>query len=321
MIEIEKFGSHNGHPVWRSILTRGDLAAEILSFGAITKSLSYKSSNLILGYEAFTGYLSDTFSMGILAGRVANRISYGRFTLNGRQYTLETNDGPHHLHGGSAGFGKKHWAIEKDTENNAVILKYQSQHLEAGYPGRLDVTAVISLSETGLTYQIDAVPSEETPVNIAQHNYYNLGGSTRDHLLQIRSDGVCLTDETLIPTGVVTLPDNALNFSTSRKLRDADPGFSGIDINYSLSPQSGSSAVLEGKKATVQIHTNQVGLQIYTGHNLSHPFAPFQGICMEPQYFPDAVNQPTFQSCMHTPDNPYSQTTVVSVSGPSGSVL
>jgi len=107
MITVDKFGSHETKPVWRVKLTSGELSAEIVSFGAITKSLRLNGQDLILGYSDFDSYLSDTTSMGVIAGRVGNRIAFGRFYLNGKACELERNDGEHHLHGGSTGFGKR----------------------------------------------------------------------------------------------------------------------------------------------------------------------------------------------------------------------
>ncbi|GHA58708.1 aldose 1-epimerase [Amylibacter ulvae] len=307
MVQVDKFGDIDGAPVWCATLKSDTMMVQVLSFGATTKSLQRQGQNLILGYADLQGYVADQNHMGVIAGRVANRTAYGAFSLNGKPYQLECNNGAHHLHGGATGFGRRVWDLEKDSHDNAIQLRLHSPHLDAGYPETVDVSLKITLKDSTLAYELDALPSGETPINLAQHNYYNLGGKLSDHTLQVNATGRCEVDDTLIPTGIISpMSDTYFNELTRSK----------IDHNFVLRHNDEPSAVFIGEHSKMEIYTDQPGLQVYTGHGLSPPFSPYDALCLEPQYFPDCLNQPTFQSCIHSPDLPYSQKTTLAFSKP-----
>ncbi|WP_165775614.1 aldose epimerase family protein [Paramylibacter kogurei] len=284
-----------------------EMTVEVINFGAITKSIRFGQQNFILSYDDLQGYIADKNHLGVIAGRVANRTANGKFSLNGETYQLECNDGENHLHGGSNGFGRSVWNLEKDSENNAILLHHHSPNMDAGYPESVNVTLKLSLNNSTLTYDFFAKPSGETPINLAQHNYYNLGGNLSDHHLQLQATGLCEVTDTLIPTGEI---------SPISKNMFTNLGQTNIDHNFVLKQNDQPSAILYGKHATMELHTDQPGLQVYTGHGLSEPFSPNDGICLEPQYFPDCLNQPNFQTCIHSPDLPYSQKTTLAFSQP-----
>jgi len=135
-------------------------------------------------------------------------------------------------------------------------------------------------------------------------------------VLMVRADEYCPADATLVPTGEILTVSDALDFRSARRIGDVMPGPAGIDNNFVLRKQSGANAILSGPLASLRFTTDQPGLQIYTGQSLSKPFQPFQGVCLEPQYFPNSVNQPNFGSCIHSPDNPYRQRTEINIQQP-----
>ena len=313
---LVKFGEIDGQPIWCATLNYADVMLQILNFGAITKKITYKNHRICLGYDTLDTYINDTQSMGIIAGRVANRTAFGKFSIGDQTYALETNNGQHHLHGGSNGFGKRVWGVEPNETSNSIILSLISQDGDAGYPGQIEIEVRITLDARGITYQMRGVPDRPTPINLAQHTYYNVGGAQRDHLLQLNADTFCPVDETLIPTGQIEVVSGHRDFRDLKKIEQVDPMQIGLDHNFVLNDNVKPSAILSGSLAAIEIHTDQPGLQVYSGQGLGRAFQPYDGMCFEPQFFPDNLNQPNFKSCVHSPDNCYTQTTTVSISDP-----
>ena len=179
-MSVKDAGIINGEVVKEVLLESDGSSVSVLSFGAITKNWTVKfgskSVPIVLGFDSLDAYRADKNFVGIIAGRVANRTQNGRFKLGTIEYQLPINDYPNHLHGGSFGFGKKNWELEFDSKNCAVQLHRVSTHLEQGYPGVVDVTVVVKLDKNTVTYEMSAIPDRPTPINLAQHNYYNLMG-------------------------------------------------------------------------------------------------------------------------------------------------
>lgn len=284
-------------------LVSGPLELRMLSYGAITRDLRVAGRSIVLGYDDPSDYETDPYYLGIIAGRVGNRIAGGRFSLDGKTYSLDRNEGANHLHGGSFGFGKRHWTMD-EAGPNAVQLTLESEDGDGGYPGRADVEVVVTLEAGRLSYAMRVDVDRPTPINLAQHNYYNLsGGLITDHVLTIAAEDVLGVDAEGIPTGQRGgVAGTRWDFQRPRKVGDLER-----DHCLVLSGENPAAVLSVADGPELRFITDQPGLQLYTGHHLTTPFAPFQGLCLEPEGFPDAVNHPDFPSVIAQPHIPYHQ--------------
>ena len=210
-----RFGqTPDGVPVYRYVCTnaRGSVL-KMTNYGATVVALEVpdrqgQRANINLGFDRLEGYLGGHPCFGSTIGRYANRIAQGRFTLDGQEYHLATNDGPNHLHGGRVAFHRVVWQAEpfRDDSGAGVRFRYSSPDGEEGYPGNLEVTAVYTLTDKDeLIVAFTATTDKPTPVNLTNHNYWNLrgagSGTIHEHRLFIAADHYLPVDETLIPTG------------------------------------------------------------------------------------------------------------------------
>ncbi len=317
------------------------MTARILSYGAILQGVDVpdrdgKSADVTLGYHDMQGYITAPNYFGATVGRYANRIKAGRFTLDGHDYTLATNDKTNALHGGRAGFDKRLWKIVevKAGPSAHVTLSYTSADGEEGYPGALSVTATYTLSETNeLTLDYRATTTKPTIVNITNHSFFNLGGeaaqrSIYDAVLTIPAETTTPVDQTLIPTGSFRpVAGTPLDFRTPtvigsriRDARDSQIRYGqGYDENYvlgtgvSATPRLAARVTDPTSGRTLEVLSNQPGVQLYTGNFLDgtavgksgHAYRQGDGIALEPQVFPDTPNQPVFGSARLNPGQTY----------------
>ena len=252
------------------------------------------------------------------------------------EYQLSINDGPNHLHGGEFGFGKHNWDLDFDSRNCAVQLRRVSPHLEEGYPGAVEVTVTVTLWDNTLTYEMSAVPDRTTPISLAQHNYYNLMGfgDIWGHRVESIATRYTPSDKNLIPNRKILdlknfKVDRGLSqwdLETAKTFNQLDADRSGIDINLVLpanrSVKSPVANVTAKNGIVLQIFSDQPGLQLYSGKNLTSEYLgyngkkydAFQGFCLEPQNFPSSLTIPSFPSIICSPDCHYTQTTSVKVS-------
>lgn len=309
-------------------LENGDVSVSLLTLGCITQSWQVDFDggrrHVVLGYEKAEDYLKHRNFMCIIAGRVANRIAGAKFSLNGETFFLDANDGPNTLHGGATGLGKRIWSAERDG-NKAVRFSYISPDGEEGFPGTVKFEITVTLNGHALTYDMAALPDRPTPISLAQHNYYNLagGGDIMAHSVQIRANHFTETDTALLPTGrILPVSNTALDFTSPRSFGDADPNQQGADDNLVVAWGSGPIVEMTAPQSpTLRMWSDQPGLQLYTGKHLGaggklhegQTLMPFAGVALEPQGFPDAVNQPDFPSIIATPDQPYRQITTVEI--------
>lgn len=294
-----------------AVLSDGGVTVRVLSLGCVTQDWRVETAEgerpVILGYRDPLDYLDNPHFMGIIAGRVANRIAAGKFTLNGQDYQVPATDGPNALHGGRLGLGRRNWTLETD-EARAVRLTYRSPDGEEGFPGTVDFTVTISLSGHRLSYDMSGRPDRPTPISLAQHNYYTLGGPVGNQRLCLNADRYTPVSKALIPTGqLASVTGTRFDFSAPRALHWADG--QGYDHNFVAPFGAGVTADLQGSKLRLSLRSNQPGLQVYTADNLAsnQHNGPLSGVCLEPQGFPNAVNTPGFPSVICTPDRPYHQ--------------
>lgn len=339
-VTSEPFGVlPDGREIRRHTLTNSKgLVARIIDLGGILTELHVPDRNgrladVVLGFDTLEPYVGDHPHFGAITGRVANRIANGRFTLDGREYRLACNNGPHHLHGGPTGFVKRRWAAEpvEHAAEVGVRLTYRSADNEEHYPGNLDVTVVYVLTDANeLRIDYTAVTDAPTLCNLTNHSYFNLagGGSILEHQLTLNADRYTPSDATLIPTGeLAPVEGTPMDFRTPRPIGARfdqltnDPR--GYDHNYVINRASEglvlAARVREPESGRVmEVRTTEPGVQLYTGNFLDGSlvgkggavYERHHGFCLETQHYPDSPNHPEFPSIVLRPGQQYRQTTV-----------
>jgi aldose 1-epimerase len=326
--EIELYALTNAKGVVAKLITYGALMTELH-----IPDRTGKAVDVVLGFDNLEGYLKGHPYFGATIGRVANRIAKGKFTLDGRTYTLATNNGPNHLHGGLRGFDKVIWKAEQVPAKEGVAVKfsYVSPDGEEGYPGTLCATVVYTLTHNNeLRLDYTATTDKATPVNLTNHSYWNLAGEgdILGHEVMLAADYYTPVDDALIPTGelrAVAISPMAFTkpMAIGSRIRELTNNPQGYDHNYVLNSLGRGLAlaarVRDPKSGMVmEIHTTEPGIQFYTGNFLDGTLTGKRGIvyhkhhgfCLETDHFPDAVNQPHFPSAILRPGQTYTQTTI-----------
>ncbi|MCW4011632.1 MAG: galactose mutarotase, partial [Candidatus Bathyarchaeota archaeon] len=287
-----------------------------------------KLGEVVLGFDSLERYRDSGFYHGATIGRYANRIDGGRFSIDGVRYDLSLNDGLNHLHGGFKGFDKRVWKAEI-IDDASLRLRLVSPDGEEGYPGTLNASVVFTLIGDQLEVDYFASTDKPTIVNLANHAYFNLGGSKTilDHELWIDADNHTPVNNGLIPTGVLEpVDDTPFDFRESTRIgsriEDEHPQLSlgnGYDHNYVLNQvKNPQIAVTEPKTGRVlEILTTMPGVQFYTGNFLDGkeggregPIEFRGGLCLETQFYPDSPNKPDFPSPVLRPGERYIEKTV-----------
>ncbi len=332
----KQFGSFDGQKVEEIVLESADAAVSILNWGCVTRDWRVDGPRgtlpVVLGFEDMEAYAHHAKSHGAVVGRIANRTANSRFDLEGRTYRLTPNLEPdliHHLHGGVVGLGQRVWEMEADAGASAVHLRYLSPDGEEGYPGAVDFGVTYRLDGPKLICEMSGLPDRPTPINLAQHSYYNLGGegNVRDHVLWVDAAEFTPLDKSLIPLGTIAPVEGThLDFREPRSIEESDPGRVGIDNNYVLRPDRdmGEAAAWTSCPRTglkLKVWTEEPGLQIFNAAEMvigapgleGRRYDRFAGICFEAQHFPDAMHNPDWPSIIRTPENPYFQRLVVEI--------
>lgn len=313
------------------------LLMKLTNFGATVVSLETpdrdgKLANINLGFSSLDGYLGQHPYFGATVGRYCNRIARGKFSIDGKTFTLATNNGPNHLHGGNVGFNRVVWKPTEVTTDAAVGVRfdYASKDGEEGYPGNLDVTVEYMLTHKNeLRVDFTATSDAKTPVNLTNHNYWNLAGAgsgmTLNHEVTIEADQFLPVDPTLIPTGEkAPVKGTPLDFTTAHKIGErieeieADPA--GYDHCFVLRNQTGALELAATVKdaasgRVMKVFTTQPGIQFYSANFLDGSEANggnkrYEAFCLETQHYPDSPNQPSFPSSILEPGETFRQTTV-----------
>jgi aldose 1-epimerase len=341
----ESFGNApDGTPVYLYTLSNSHgMEARIITFGGIIVSLKVPDrdgnlADVVLGFNTPGEYVKNHDYFGALIGRYGNRIAKGRFTLDGKEYQLATNNGPNHLHGGKVGFDQKVWeADEAESEpGRALVLKYVSKDGEEGYPGTLSVKVRYAVTDSNeLKIEYSAVTDKPTIVNLTQHSYFNLAGQGSGdilgHELNIVADHFTPVDSTLIPTGELrpvegTPMDFRIPVAIGARIDQKDQQLiygGGYDHNWVLTKKDSTIALAaslyEPKTGRVMdVFTTEPGLQFYSGNFLNGSavgkgdkvYNYRNGLCLETQHFPDSPNKPQFPSTVLRPGDVYKTVTV-----------
>jgi aldose 1-epimerase len=331
----------SGEPVetW-TLRGAGGLVVEIITYGAIVTRLTTLDKNshradVVLGFNDLESYLTDRAYIGAVVGRVAGRITGGRFELDGERFELTRNEPPNHLHGGRAGFNTKLWrAYAQDHPNGAPSLRMacSSPHGEEGYAGTVDVALTFTVRHDNvLLVETEATTDRPTPVSLTFHHYFNLAGegagSIADHELQVHSGEYVPTDEQLTLLGrVESVAGRGNDFRRPKNLAQALPLLvPGHGDLYRLSRSSREEPQLKAAARLVhpstgralQVSTTANYLQLYFGTLLDGSaagksgvaYGPYAGVCLECEGYPDAANCPQMGDIILRPGSPRRETT------------
>lgn len=332
-----------------TLTNENGVTVSITNYGGIITSLRVpdrdgQMEDIVLGFGSLAGYTSEVYEaaspyFGALIGRYADRIKDGTFRLDNQSYTLETNDGPNHLHGGEEGFDQVLWDAEPVQRDGEVrlVLTHTSPDGHGGYPGRLEVAVTYTLTaDDELAVNYRATTTKATPVNLTQHSYFNLDGhadgSILDHELIINADAFTPVDSTLIPTGDLrSVAETPFDFreptgvgaridQDNRQLEIAG----GYDHNFVLARRDRDSVRLAAQVydpdsgREMEVLTTEPGLQFYSGNFLDGTlqgkggatYLHRSGLALETQHFPNSPNEPDFPSTILRPDETYTSRTV-----------
>lgn len=338
-VQSEPFGeTPDGQEIVHySLVNRHGLRVGLINLGAIVTAVEAPDqtgakANVTLGFSDLAGYLANAPYFGGVCGRYANRIAHGKFSLDGAEYALATNNGEHHLHGGKVSFIKKVWSHEPVQTDKSVGVKfsYVSPDGEEGYPGALTVHVTYSLNDDNeLRLDYEAVTDKTTVLNLTNHCYWNLTGDGRetilDHELTLYCDRYLPVDEGAIPTGELapvagTCMDFLQPHKIGERIAETVNGGGGYDHCYVVNGTAGelrpAARIVEPRSGRVlEISTTEPGIQLYTGNFLAGTpetgGAVKQGaFCLEAQHFPDSPNRPEFPTTVLKPGDTYRQSTV-----------
>jgi aldose 1-epimerase len=331
-VEIYTLKNNAGMSI--SIMTYG---AAIVNWTAPDKNGKYE--DIVLGCDSIGGYLKGVPYFGAVVGRYGNRIAKGKFSLDGKTYTLATNNGANHLHGGVKGFDKVNWtATPIQQEEPALKLTYTSKDGDEGYPGNLSIEVIYTLQkDNSVKIDYSATTDKATVVNLTNHAYFNLAGdgkSILDHEITLNADKFLPVDKGLIPTGELkAVKGTPFDFTKPFKI--------GARINDTLNTQikfgggydhawvlnQSTDSVKLNLAATVtepisgrimEVLTTEPAIQFYTGNFLdgtingkkSIKYAKRSALCLETEHYPDSPNQSKFPTTVLKPNEKYRTTTV-----------
>jgi aldose 1-epimerase len=322
------------------------IEVRVITFGGIITSIRVPdrrgaAADVALGFDRLEPYLTNPPYLGAIVGRYANRIAGGRFTLDGRTYTLATNNGPNHLHGGVRGFDKVVWKAEPFTKPGAsgLVFSHTSPDGDQGYPGNLTLEVTYTLTDANeLAFDYEAVTDKASPVNLTQHTYFNLAGEGAGdilgHVLTIHAVRMTPVDRTLIPTGIAPVAGSPFDFRTpvaiGARIGADDQQIrygNGYDHNFVLD-RSGDGLVAAARVEepmsgrVLEISTTEPGIQFYTGNFLDgtltgkagRPYTRRSGFALETQHYPDSPNHPDFPGTILRPGSTYRSKTVFTFS-------
>jgi aldose 1-epimerase len=321
---------------------KNNMQAAFTNYGGRLVSLLVPDSagnqvDVVVGFDGIDGYSQSTEPyFGATIGRYGNRIAKGKFTLDGKEYTLATNNGQNSLHGGKKGYQYVVWDA-KQPNDHTLELSYLSKDMEEGYPGNLNVKVTYTLTDDNeLKMDYEATTDKRTVVNLTNHAFFNLNGegsgTVLKHTLQIYADQFTPIDTTLIPLGTnIPVKDTPFDFNTPTAIgkridavNDQIAAGKGYDHNYVLNGTKGlgmtHAATVKGEKTNIvmDVYTQEPGLQFYSG-NFMQSKNKFKGgstddfrtaFCLETQHYPDSPNQPSFPSTILAPGKVYKTSSI-----------
>lgn len=345
-VTVEPFGTLNdGRDVQLFTLRNtAGMTVEIIDLGGIIVSLHTADAqgnfaDVTTGFDNPQRYFDGAGSAGAIVGRYANRIANGRFVLDGVEYSLAQNNGDNSIHGGLFGFDKKIWQAEFSARRDAAILELTAVSLdgEEGYPGQVEAKVTYTLNDMSqLVIDYLATTDKATVINLTNHAYFNLNGhdagSILDHEIKINADQYTPVDNESIPTGeIASVTNTPLDFRNAKSIgQDIDSNHqqiqfgSGFDHNFVINHEApgalslAASVYSPASGRTMDVYTDQPGMQFYTGNFLRGDLVGKDGrayerrsaFCLETQHYPDSPNKPGFPSTVLRPGERYETSTI-----------
>lgn len=287
--------------------------------------------SVVLGFDSLENYLKPHPKLGSTIGRYANRIAGASIVLNGKKYVLDNNNKGNCIHGGFDGFHRQTFKTDsvyvvKDTA--IVCFKYESKHLEGGFPGNLKLTMYYKLTgQNELVIEYEAITDRATVINLTNHSYFNLSGGRNDvldHFYRIYADSVTVTDTLGLPTGkFMDVANTNYDFKVGSQLRNRIAGGTKYDINYQLKKEEKTLSLAAVVTDTVSgrrlyAYTTEPGMQFYVpsldmGRFVGHggkKYGRYYGFCLEMQHYPDSPHFSHFPTTVLLPGDVYRQITV-----------
>lgn len=336
MIERYPFGTlPTGEPVEAFTLTNaGGLSLRVMTYGAIVTHLNVPDRNgaiadVVCGFDSLEGYLAGHPYFGCIPGRVAGRITRGRFTLDGVDYSLALNDPPNHLHGGRVGFDKRLWSASH-VGDDRVTLRLVSEDGDEGYPGRVEADVTFELNDDNeFVVSYAATTDRPTPLSLTHHGYFNLAGEGSGpidgHVLQIEADDYAPADDAMTLLGRRERVMAANDFRTARRLGDVVDGLWKQHGDVYFIREAADSTISDvatlahppsGRVMTIR--SSEPCVQLYTGASLDgsligksgRPYGRFGAVCLECERYPDGANVPALGDIVARPGRIYRQRTV-----------
>jgi aldose 1-epimerase len=338
----QPYGTVDGAAITQYTLTNANgMIVKLINYGAtitdiITLDKNQTRGNVVLGYDSLSGYLqAGNPYFGCIVGRYGNRIANGKFTVDGKTYTLAKNNNGQSLHGGLKGFDKVVWTGEPSGDNS-VKFTYLSKDGEEGYPGNLNIAVTYTLTnDNELKIEYNATTDKATPLNPTNHSYFNLSAGADStilgHELMLKADSFTVVNNVLIPTGKnPPVKGTPMDFTKAKaigkdlaQVKGNNPQ-GGYDHNYVLNKTSGklelaATVYHPGSGRFMEVFTTQPGIQFYSGNflngTLTHTrdgkkYIQHSGLCLETQHYPDSPNQPSFPNTILKPGETYNETTI-----------
>ena len=330
-VERSNFGTLDDGTVIESFTLRNakGATARVITYGATLTELRVPDrkgelDDVVLGFDNLKSYRGPHPHFGGTIGRYANRIAKGRFTLDGKEYTLATNNGPNSLHGGNVGFDHRVWKAEALRESHvaAVRFSYLSKDGEENFPGDLSVAVTYTLTDANeVKIDYSAKTDKATPVNLTNHSYFNLAGAGSDvlgHVLYLNADQYTPVDSTLIPTGEIrSVKGMPLDFTKPTAIGahiSEIKDIGGYDHNFVINGEPGklrlAARVSEPSSGRqMEVWTTEPGVQFYSAIGLDGTiigkhgvaYKKYGALCLETQHYPDSVNHANFPSAILRP--------------------
>lgn len=309
------FGFLKTSPISSYTIENDKLCLEVLDLGATIRSLKVKDcsgnfTDVVLGYDSVEEYVNNSGFFGATVGRFANRIKGSRFTLNGEEYILSSNEKGNTLHGGIDNFSNRIWQGEEGE--NFLKFTLISPDMDQGFPGEVKVETAFVLEGAKLTIKYKATTTKDTPISLTNHSYFNLSGHNSgeiyNHEFYLNADRFTPVDIDLIPTGEIKNVEKSLDLRKPVKLEKplkahALSKTNGFDHNFVLNKGVAATLTSPDTKIKMSVETSLEAIQVYSGGGLTHRrgkdgavYDIHHGICLETQHFPDAVNRPEFPS-------------------------
>jgi len=336
-ITEKSYGTFEQKPVTEYTITNAKgMQVSVINYGgAVTKLITPDKNgsmgDVVTGFESLDGFLQKGVPyFGALIGRYGNRIANAEFTLDGKNYTLPANDSVNSLHGGDKGFDKVYWNINKRGDSS-LQLTYQSKDGEQGYPGKLDVEVIYTLTaDNSLKIDYTATTDKPTPVNLTNHAYFNLSAgkdsTILNHQLELKADKYTPVNGALIPTGKIEdVKGGPMDFNAAKMIgKDLASVKGGYDHNWVLNKNGNALekvATLSDPNSgrVMEVFTTEPGIQFYSGNFLNgtltntkngQKYVKHAALCLETQHFPDSPNEPAFPNTILKPGETYKQTTI-----------